>query len=349
MGWLQERLYTRKLSFSQALALSPLALIVPLFAGLAALRRLAYRRGWLQSFALPVPVIVIGNLTVGGAGKTPLTLWCAQSLQEAGWRPGIVSRGYGGSHQHPLPVTPESSPEKIGDEPVLLARQSRLPVWVGQDRVAAAHALLKAHPQVNLLICDDGLQHYRLKRDAEIVVFDGRGAGNGHLLPLGPLREPLTRARRVQALVFNGTPDARVLKSAPQIPHYAMRLKAAPFYRLEQPQIRATAAELRQRDAGKTLHALAGIGDPPRFFRTLSELGLVFTAHPFPDHHNYRAADLAFCAAGEILLMTEKDAVKCARLSLSGAPEIWVLPVAAELPPELTHILLETIHGRKTA
>jgi tetraacyldisaccharide 4'-kinase len=337
MAWFQEHWYAR----ARTPALWPLLLPSLLFAGITALRRFAYRRGWLPAFALPVPVIVIGNLTVGGAGKTPLALWLAEALRAAGWRPGMVSRGYGGRHRQPTPVSPESDPELVGDEPVLLATRSRLPVWVGKDRAGACRALLAAHPQVDVLICDDGLQHYRLKRDAEIAVFDGRGAGNGALLPMGPLREPLRRARRAQALVFNGAPDPRVLEIAPGCPNYAMTLEPAPFYRLGQPEIRCVAADL----AGKKLRAVAGIGDPGRFFRTLEELGLHFEARPFPDHHRYTAADFPF-AADEVILMTEKDGVKCARLGLN---EAWILPVAARLPPELLQVLLETINGRKTA
>jgi tetraacyldisaccharide 4'-kinase len=336
MTWLQERWYARTLSP----ALWPLALPCLLFAGLAALRRFAYRRGWRSSFRMPVPVIVIGNLTAGGAGKTPLVLWLAKALQNTGWRPGIVSRGYGGQHRQPQPVGPESEPEHVGDEPVLLAMRSHLPVWVGKNRVAACRALLDAHPQVNVLICDDGLQHYRLKRDVEIAVFDGRGAGNGHLLPLGPLREPLRRVRQVQALVFNGAPDHRVLKIASKVPHYAMYLEPAPFYRLGEPRTRIMAADL----ALKKLHAVAGIGDPARFFRTLEGMDLRFKAHPFPDHHRYTRADFPL-APDEVILMTEKDGVKCAHLGLN---EIWILPVEARLPPELIQILLETLNGRKT-
>lgn len=333
--WLQKHWYSPRLQPG----LWPLAPLAGLFALLSALRRLAFRRGWCQSFKLPVPVLVVGNLTVGGAGKTPLVLWLAWALSARGLRPGIVSRGYGGSHQGPMPVGITASPSLVGDEPLLLARRSGVPVWVGQDRVAAGLALLKMHPQVDVLLCDDGLQHYRLQRDVEIVIFDGRGAGNGALLPMGPLREPLQRLQRVLALVFNGPPDLRVLQAAPQLSHFSMSLAPGAFYRLGQPGLQCSAAEL----AGRKLHAVAGIGDPGRFFRTLEQLGLSFTAHPFPDHHDYSAADLCF-PEGEVTLMTEKDAVKCARLDLG---ETWVLPVDAQLPPELIDVLLETLNGRK--
>jgi tetraacyldisaccharide 4'-kinase len=296
------------------------------FAALAALRRLTYRRGWCASVRLPVPVIVVGNLTVGGAGKTPLSLFLANALKAAGWQPGIVSRGYRGKNHAPLSVSPESSPEDVGDEPLLLA-QSGVPVWVGRDRSAAGQALLAAHPEVDVLLCDDGLQHYRLMRDMEIAVFDARGAGNGHLLPMGPLREPLSRARQVDFLVMNGgdaTPDARVLAAAPAVPVFDMTLEPGLFRRLSDNQIAPAEAF-----GGKPLHAYAGIGNPPRFFATLRALGLSFTEHPMPDHHAYTPEDFADLPPEAVVLMTEKDAVKCARLP--GLPEAWALLVEARL------------------
>ena len=285
-----------------------------------------------------MPVIVVGNITVGGAGKTPLTLWLARQLRERGWRPGIVSRGYGGDNAVPRPVTQSSLPAEVGDEPVLLGRRSGVPVWVGRDRVAAGRSLLAAHPDVNLILCDDGLQHYRLARDVELAVFDSRGAGNGWRLPAGPLRESLERLRKVDAVVCNGEPDGRL---PPGLPSFAMRLQAGRFYNLDDSQRQSGAADL----AGRQLHALAGIGDPERFFRTLEELGLRFSRHPFPDHHVYSATDLAFAKDG-VLLMTEKDAVKCTGLTVG---ETWVLPVDAELSPALIDLILEKLRGRQAA
>jgi tetraacyldisaccharide 4'-kinase len=319
--------------------LAPFAL---LFALLSGFRRFCYRAGLLRAVALPVPVVVVGNLVVGGAGKTPLTLALAEGLRQAGWRPGLVSRGYGRKGKAPQPVFPHSSPTEVGDEPVLLATRSGLPVWVGRDRAAAGAALLAAHPEVNLLLCDDGLQHYRLRRDVEIAVFDERGVGNGHLLPLGPLREPRSRLGGVDAVVFNDVsgslaPDFGDLPA----PNFNMRLVPGMFYRLGHPAERTAAAEL----AAKKLHAIAGIGNPERFFRTLAQLGLQFVPHPFPDHHAYRPADLAF-PPGEVILMTEKDGVKCAAFN---PPDAWVLPVTAELPSALIDLLLEKLkNGRQT-
>jgi len=332
--WLQRQWFDQR-RLSPALWLL-LPVFLPLNGLFVALSRLARRRA--RPVRLPVPVVVVGNITVGGAGKTPLTIHLATALRQRGWRPGIVSRGYGGANAVPRPVGPASTPAEVGDEPILLARHGGVPVWVGRDRAAAGLALLAAQPEVNVLLCDDGLQHYRLERDVELAVFDGRGAGNGWRLPLGPLREPLGRLDEVDAVICNGAPDSRL---PPALPCFAMSLQPAAFWRLDDAQQRCTAAEL----AGKKLYALAGIGDPGRFFRTLTALGLQFSAHPFADHHAYCEADLAFAADG-ILLMTEKDAVKCAGLT---AGETWVLPVEAELSPALTELVVEKLRGRPTA
>lgn len=298
------------------------------------------RRRQTRPEQLAVPVIVVGNITVGGAGKTPLTLWLAGQLRARGWRPGIVSRGYGGQGSLPRPVMPESVAVDVGDEPILLARRSGVPVWVGRDRVAAGRALLVSHPEVNVILCDDGLQHYRLARDVELAVFDGRGAGNGWRLPAGPLREPLSRLATVDALICNGGADSRL---PPALARFDMHLRAVDFYRLDDPLQCCSASDLVGCDL--PLHAVAGIGDPVRFFRTLTSLGLVFERHPFPDHHAYCAADLAFAKDG-VLLMTEKDAVKCAGLTIG---ETWVLPVEAELSPALIDLILEKLRGRQVA
>jgi tetraacyldisaccharide 4'-kinase len=323
--WFEQRRLTPALWF-----LLPLSVLFFLLSRL--------KRRLTQPQHLPVPVVVVGNITVGGAGKTPLTLWLAQELRTQGWRPGIVSRGYGGNAEAPRPVVSDSLPAEVGDEPLLLARRSGVPVWVGRDRAAAGLALLAAHADVDVLLCDDGLQHYRLARDVELAVFDGRGAGNGCLLPAGPLREPLARLSEVDAVICNGAADSRL---PDDVRRFEMQLRPADFYRLDQPGATCQAEQL----AGCRLHALAGIGDPGRFFRTLEGLGLRFSRHPFPDHHAYSADDLAFAADG-VLLMTEKDAVKCAPL-VPG--ETWVLPVEAELSPALVELILEKIRGRQVA
>ncbi|MFY9722418.1 MAG: tetraacyldisaccharide 4'-kinase [Azonexus sp.] len=326
--WLQRQWFEQRRLVPALWLLAPLAGLYSVVVGRRRHQAIAER--------LPVPVVVVGNITVGGAGKTPLTLWLARQLRARGWRPGIVSRGYGGDNAAPRPVTPSSSPAEVGDEPLLLARRSDVPVWVGRDRAAAGRALLAAQPDVDLILCDDGLQHYRLARDVELAVFDSRGAGNGWRLPAGPLRESLERLREVDAVVCNGKPDGRLPLG---LPRFDMRLQAGRFYNLDDPQRQSGAAGL----TGRPLHALAGIGDPERFFRTLEELGLRFSRHPFPDHYAYTPDDLAFARDG-VLLMTEKDAVKCAGLTIG---ETWVLPVDAELSPALIDLILEKLRGRQ--
>ncbi|MFN3884736.1 MAG: tetraacyldisaccharide 4'-kinase, partial [Rhodocyclaceae bacterium] len=266
-----------------ACLLLPLGLV---FAALTGLRRWVYRRGWLKSGRLPVPVVVVGNIVAGGAGKTPLTLWLAERLRAAGRHPGIVSRGYGRVTHDIREVGAGDTAREVGDEPLLLARRSGCPVVVGGDRLAAARALLSAHPECDLLLCDDGLQHYRLQRDVEIAVVDRRGLMNGWPLPAGPLREPPGRMREVDALVLH---DA-VMPPVPGVPCYTMQLTGQRFHRLDDSVVTCTADDL----AGLKLHAVAGIGEPQRFFDHLARLGLAFEAHPFPDHHLYRPADLEF-------------------------------------------------------
>jgi tetraacyldisaccharide 4'-kinase len=318
------------------------ALLLPLampFALTVGLRRLAYRRGWLPAFRLPVPVVVVGNVVVGGSGKTPLVLHLAQALSERGWRPGIVSRGYGGSRRGVEAVTERSDPARVGDEPLLLARRAGCPVFVGNDRVAAGRALLAAHPDCNLLIADDGLQHLRLARDIEIVVMDGRGLGNGWPLPAGPLRECPRRLAEAHALVLNG--EAALPRQAQALPVFRMRLVGERFYNLHDPRRTCGAEELR----GRRLHALAGIGDPARFFRHLDRMGLKAQLHAYPDHHRFQPSDPVFERAA-VLLMTEKDAVKCEGFA---PPETWVLPVRAQLDPDLAEWLVEKLDGRTPA
>lgn len=284
-----------------------------LFRGAVTLRRQAFRRGWVTSHAVPVPVVVIGNITVGGAGKTPLTLWVIERLRHAGLRPGVVSRGYGRSGSAPQAVTADSDASEVGDEPVLLAQRSGCPMVVGADRVAAVRHLLEV-AEVDVVICDDGLQHYRLRRDVEVVVVDGRrGLGNGRLLPAGPLREPSTRLREADVVIYNGGG------------HAGQRMRLLPD------AARSLVVPSRSRPlsdfSGAECHAVAGIGDPKRFFDMLSGFGLRIIPHAFADHHPYAVADIDF---GDDLpvLMTEKDAVKCRAFA---GQNHWFVPVTAEL------------------
>ena len=308
------------------LLLLPISLLFHL---IVATRRLLFRLGILSSVKLPVPVIIVGNITVGGTGKTPLSLWLAEQLLANGWHPGIISRGFGGSGSKPQEVLQTSDPATVGDEPVLMAQRLLCPVWVGRDRPAAAHALLLAHPECDIILSDDGLQHYRLQRDVEIVVVDGiRRFGNGFLLPAGPLRESTSRLREVDAVVINGGIAASG--------EYLMQLEGVHFYNLLNPEITVTAADFH----GQCVHAIAGIGHPERFFLHLNKLGLTVQTHPYPDHHHYSAADLAY-EGSNALLMTEKDAVKC----ISFADEkCWVLRVDAHLDSALTQLILKKIN-----
>lgn len=315
-----------------AMLMLPLA---SLFVLAVNLRRLSYRLGWSHAVKLPVPVVVIGNITAGGSGKTPLALYLVQELSKRGWRPGVVSRGYGGSFTGVVAVTAASDPARVGDEPLLLACRAGCPVFVGRDRVSAARALLAAHPDCNVLVADDGLQHLRLARNIEIVVMDERGIGNGWPLPAGPLRECPARIADADALVLNG--DVSVPRQTRPRKVFRMRLVGDRFRNLHDPLRTCDAAELR----GRRLHALAGIGDPARFFRQIERMGLGAEAHAFPDHHGFQASDLAFKDA-DALLMTEKDAVKCRAFA---PPESWVLPVEAQLDPELAQWVVETLDG----
>ena len=284
-----------------------------LFWLLSSLRRFLFRRGILPSTTVSVPVIVVGNITVGGSGKTPLVLWLAEFLKREGHRPGIVSRGYGGQATgYPCPVLPDSLPAQTGDEPLLLARRSGVPVVVDPVRARGAETLASQFG-CTIVISDDGLQHYAMARDIEIAVLDGeRRLGNGWLLPAGPLRERATRLQSVDFIVCNGKARAG---------EYAMQLGYG-----ELCQCGGETRVALSTFAGKRVHALAGIGNPGRFFALLRGAGLTVIEHPFPDHHAYTVDDLRFDDAAP-LLMTEKDAVKCAGLVSADA---WYLPVTAE-------------------
>lgn len=294
-----QRLWTR--TGLATLLLAPLALI---FATVVWLRRLTYRRGWRQSLVVGVPVVVVGNLSVGGSGKTPLTVWLVNHLRAQGWRPGVVSRGYGGSAHGCLEVVPDSDPTVTGDEPLLIRLKTGAPVVVGRNRVAAARTLLARHPGVDVIVSDDGLQHYRLARDVEIAVVDAAvGLGNRWPLPAGPLREPPGRLREVDAVVqvLRGTAVPRK-----DLGPKAWRVEYRPgqAWRLRAPSIRLALADLPSRD----WLAATGIGRPQGFFDMLRAQGLAVDVRAFPDHHAFRPGDLPVEGA---VLMTEKDAVKC--------------------------------------
>lgn len=325
------------------LSRGPLAwLLLPLawlFRLVVACRRWLYGAGWLKVAVLPVPVIVIGNVFVGGTGKTPLVIWLVRMLCEAGYRPGVISRGYGGTRQAPQQVVAGATGQ-AGDEPVLIASRSGCPVVVGRDRVAAAELLLRLHPGTDIIVSDDGLQHYHLPRQLEITVFDRRGAGNGWLLPAGPLREPA--ARPCDFTVINGA------ASAPGVEGIAwqMALEPGDAWQLVDPGRRMPLVPLC---AGRQVLAAAGIGDPARFFAMLASAGLQFDALPLPDHYPFERNPFDGKPA-HIILVTEKDAVKCANnAALSTDARLWVVPVTAALDGPLIERILERLRGSPPA
>jgi len=317
---------------------SALAPLSALYGAVVALRRLAYRRGWRARPKLARPVVIVGNLTVGGTGKTPLTLWLAAQLGAAGIAVGILSRGYGRRGGAVRDVTPGDDWRAVGDEPLLIANRSGCPTVVAHDRVAGAQRLIARGAQ--LILCDDGLQHLRLERAATVIVLDGaRGLGNGRLLPAGPLREPAAQLGAGDVLVVNGAPvhpslaslAARgVLRRMDLVPGAAVALAGGGAPR-----------ELASFAAGP-VHAVAGIGNPARFFAQLRAAGLTVIEHAFPDHHAFTARELAFGDALPVL-MTEKDAVKCAAFA---HPSWWYVPVSARFGAADAAALLGTVRAR---
>ena len=283
---------------------------------IATLIRLSYRSGLRRVWRAPVPVVVVGNLTAGGSGKTPAVIWLVEQLRQRGLRVGVVSRGYGGkAARYPLVLTPTTTPQEAGDEPVLIAQRTGAPVAVSPVRSDAVKALLAAGP-LDLIITDDGLQHYALARDIEVVVVDGeRRFGNGWWLPAGPMRERAGRLRQVDAVIING--------GEAKNGEIAMRLQPGAALNVKSGASCAAAAL-------SPVVAMAGIGHPPRFFTTLRQHGVeVLRTVPFADHQAYSEATLAALTShGESLIMTEKDAVKCRAFAHDNW---WYLPVEAHL------------------
>jgi tetraacyldisaccharide 4'-kinase len=329
------RWYRPRLTLFTA-ALAPLSL---LFGIAVAVRRLAYRLRLLPRSSLPVPTVVVGSILVGGAGKTPLTRALADALAARGWRPGIVSRGYGSEESGPRAVASGDDPVRVGDEPPLLA-SAGFPVWIGRDRAAAARAMLARHPDCNLVLSDDGLQHYALARDFEIAAMDAaRGFGNGCLLPAGPLREPRSRLSEVDAvvtLVASGPASARDEGRESEMWHEPLSWRNL---------VDADAIADPQRWRAGALHAVAGIANPERFFELLRRLGLDPQCHAFSDHHRFTRDEIAFPGATAIL-MTEKDAVKCVAFADARC---WCLPIRARIDPALIERVDRRIRGRQAA
>ena len=295
-------------------------------------RRGLYRCGLLPSVRLPVPVIVVGNISVGGAGKTPLTLALIDGLKARGFAPGVISRGYGGNAREPILVDLQSDASVVGDEPALIARTAGIPVAVGRDRVAAARLLLGV-TKADVLIADDGLQHYALRSDVEICVIDGeRRFGNRRLLPAGPLREPLSRLDEVDFRVCNG--------GEAEAGEVAMTLNGELAFALVDPQRQQPLRDF----AGGRVHAVAGIGNPARFFAQLRAAGLDVIEHAFEDHFAFTANDLEFGDALPVL-MTAKDAVKCHAFA---RVHHWQVPVRAQLPASFFDAVAQRLRQLKS-
>jgi tetraacyldisaccharide 4'-kinase len=312
------------------LLLLPLSAI---FCLLVTLRRRLYRWGVLGSTRLEVPVVVIGNLSVGGTGKTPLAIWLVQWLRSRGLSPGIITRGYGGQAGHwPQRVEADSPPTQVGDEAVLLSRRGGCPVYAGPDRIRSARALLSEQP-CDIIISDDGLQHYAMQRDLELVVIDGeRRFGNGLCLPAGPLREPASRLKSVDLVLINGNPRPG---------ESAMQVSGGQLLPVNGTRPPGLLADLQ----GREVEAVAGIGNPERFFHMLEAAGLFINRHRFPDHHPFTAEDLA-AFSGKTVIMTEKDAVKCGAFAND---QVWYVPADAEpdqdFVQQLEALIDRLIHG----
>jgi len=311
-----------------------------LYRAVMAVRRMFYEQGWLPSYRIARPVIVVGNLTVGGTGKTPFVAWLAEKLTERGLRVGILSRGYGGSSTVPRVVEPNAAWQQVGDEPLLLRQRTGCDVVVSVDRALGAEMLVQRGADV--IVSDDGLQHLRLARDLEVVVVDGaRGFGNGRLLPAGPLREPSSRTALANLVVINGRPEHASITRLPvsrDLPAVQMTLFAGRVL----PVAGARADRALESFRGQRVHAVAGIGNPWRFFADLRGRGLDLVEHAFPDHHPFTAADLAF-GDGAPVLMTEKDAVKCRAFADS---RLWYVPVTARFSDAQAAELLERIGAK---
>ena len=306
-----------------------------LFWLISSVRRLLYRAGILKHIKIPVPVIVVGNISVGGTGKSPLTAYLVKELKKRGLRPGVVSRGYGGkSNAYPLLVNANSKTSEAGDEPVMLYQMTNSPVVVDPIRSRAALKLYNEH-DCNVIICDDGLQHYALSRDIEICVIDGqRGLGNQFLLPVGPLRESKKRLADVNFIVVNGNkrsiaPLVKCEGIAPDNLLFSMTLQSADLINVFETS-KLPINQLKHTD----IHALAGIGNPDRFFKALQQLGANVDGHGYPDHHDFELSDFDF--KDELpVVMTHKDAVKCRPLfdkEPNNKPKnLWYMPVNAQI------------------
>ncbi len=319
--WLQDSWYKEMYISS---ALTPLSM---LYDDVMRFRHFLYEKGIYKKTKLSVPVIIVGNITVGGTGKTPLTLWLVRFLKEEGFKPGIISRGYGGNSEiWPLWVDNQSQPERVGDEAVLMEKRAGCPMVVGPERVKAGQMLLDKS-DCDVIISDDGLQHYALERDIEIAVIDGeRRFGNGYTLPCGPLREPISRLQSVDLIIVNGV--------AEEENEFSMTIEGNVVVNLVTKE-----EKLLNQFSKLPCHALAGIGNPNRFFDLLEREGISIESHPFQDHHQFTEEDISF-NDNKLVLMTEKDAVKCTSFAKE---KHWYLPIKAKPQQQFIDKLLTLI------
>lgn len=320
-----DSLWYRKQFFSYLLL--PLSFVYRFF---VYVRKLLYQLGYWQTYRFDIPVIIVGNITTGGTGKTPLVIELAKFLKQQGYQPGIVSRGYGGKAQsYPQWVNEDSDPHEVGDEAVLLARQTHCPVVVAPKRIFAVQQLVTKTAS-DVVLCDDGLQHYALHRDIEIALFDAsRKFGNGFCLPAGPLREPKSRLQTVDYVITNGGSNEN---------QYTMNLLPKEIYNLVNPQLLLSSEQINF-----PVHAVAGIGNPDRFFATLKQLQFNIIEHRFPDHYQFKKNDFAF-GDDQIIIMTEKDAVKCKKFAEKN---MWVLSVKTQLNVKFLQEFLIDLKNKK--
>ena len=310
-----------------ALAFIPLSW---LFSLIIQVRKFAYNKGWKKTSKVSAPVIIVGNITVGGTGKTPLVIWLAQLLKQAGYCPGIISRGYGGiASSWPQQARGDSDSRVVGDEAKILARRAGCAVAVGPNRAESAQALIDRHG-CNVIVSDDGLQHYAIERDVEIAIVDGeRRYGNSYLLPAGPLREPVERLKSVDLVVCNG------LASSGEHP---LRVEGKVAVNVLDEALTKPLEEFK----GQAVHAVAGLGNPSRFFSHLKKFGIAFEPHIYPDHHEYQLADISF-DDDKLVMMTEKDAVKCTGIASKNC---WYVPIRAQMTKKFGLAVLSLIHER---
>jgi tetraacyldisaccharide 4'-kinase len=321
-----------------------------LFAAITATRRFFFHTGISTITNVGVPVVIVGNISAGGTGKTPLVIAIAELLEKSNRHPGVITRGYVQSRMQPRtlapPIVSQQGTITASDEAMLMSQRLRAPVFANPDRVAAAELLLKRYPNTDVIISDDGLQHYRLGRDIEITVVDGqRGFGNQQLIPAGPLRESAARLKTVDCIVVNGVAKIGLDLEQYGVPVFRMSLGNEQFFKLSGGDAVSMADFLAMWEM-KKIHALAGIGNPQRFFDHLKRLGIICHAtHPFSDHHAFVRADLNFPDA-DIILMTEKDAVKCKAFA---DDRMWAMRVDALLPAEFDTFILERLSSISSA